>query len=64
MDSETRQCAVVDASGLAINLIVADSNTLPPEGCQLIDIAPDQPFDIGWTWDGSSFVDTNNLGST
>ena len=45
-------CAVVDANGVVVNIIVADVTDIPPEGCILVQI----PFcDIGYTWDGQRF---------
>jgi len=45
-------CAVINADGLVVNLIVAEPTDTPPEGCSLVLI----PFcDIGYTWDGQQF---------
>lgn len=46
-------CAVVNADGVVINMIVAEPTDVPPEGCTLIEI----PFcDIGYVWNGERFV--------
>lgn len=41
------RCAVIDSNNQLINMIVADVNDLPPEGCVLVEI-PD-----GMYWDGT-----------
>jgi hypothetical protein len=46
-------CAVVDANGIVINLIVAESTDIPPAGCTLVEIPH---CDIGYTWDGTRFT--------
>lgn len=52
-------CAVVQLSdGLVINKIVAEPTDLAPQGTQLI-IADNVSCDIGWTWDGTQFVNPN-----
>ena len=45
-------CAVVDANGLVVNLIVAEPTDVPPAGYQLV-LVP--ICDIGYTWDGTRF---------
>jgi hypothetical protein len=45
-------CAVVDANGVVVNIIVALPTITPPEGCTLI---PLYFADIGWLWDGTNF---------
>ena len=45
-------CAVVNADGVVVNLIVADVTDAPPAGCALVEIPA---CDIGWVWDGSRF---------
>lgn len=60
MDSEFRRCAVIDLNNMAVNLIIANSSSVPPDGCQLIDLQEGQPFDIGWIWDGSTFIEPEN----
>jgi len=45
-------CAVVNADGVVVNIIVAEPTDIPPEGCTLVLL----PFcDIGYTWDGKNF---------
>ena len=46
-------CAVVDSNGLVVNIIVAETTDVPPDGCTLVLI----PFcDIGYTWNGTNFI--------
>ena len=43
------RCAVVDeASGLVVNVIVAESSDLPPAGTVLTPLASVEPCDPGW----------------
>lgn len=45
-------CAVVDSTGLVVNIIVAEPTDTPPANCTLVEI----PFcDIGYIWDGTKF---------
>ena len=45
-------CAVVDSDGVVVNIIVAETTDVPPEGCTLVLI----PFcNIGYTCDGTNF---------
>ena len=54
------RCAVCQVSdGLAVNLIVASPSDLAPDGCMLVEIMNDQPFDIGWIWNGTEFINPN-----
>lgn len=46
--------------GLVINIIVADANDLPQDGCELISL-DDKYANIGWHWDGQKFVDPNTV---
>jgi hypothetical protein len=56
---ETR-CAVCRLSdGLVVNIIVAIPSDLPPIDCQLIEIMNEQLCDIGWYYDGTTFIDPN-----
>jgi hypothetical protein len=51
------RCAVVQLDdGLVINIIVAQPSNEPQIGCKLIEIASGEPCDIGWIWNGSTFV--------
>lgn len=44
-------CAVIDcATGVQVNLIVADSSDPPPDGCRLVEIPE------GYYWDGTDVV--------
>lgn len=50
-------CAVIDNTNTVINLIVADPIDTPPEGCSLV-FKPDNVFvDVGYTWNGTNFLD-------
>jgi hypothetical protein len=50
-------CAVVDSTNTVINLIVADPVDPPPSGC-ILAFKPDTIFvDLGYTWNGISFLD-------
>ena len=54
------RCAVCQLEdGLVVNVIVASSNDLAPDGCQLVEILNDQQCNIGWYFDGIGFVDPN-----
>jgi hypothetical protein len=56
---ETR-CAVCQLSdGLVVNIIMAVPSDPAQDGCQLVEVMNDQPCDIGWYWDGATFVDPN-----
>ena len=51
-------CAVCQLSdGLVLNIIVADPTDPAYDGTQLIFIADGVMCDIGWTWDGTTFID-------
>ena len=51
------RCAVVQlGDGLVVNIIVAQPSNEPQIGCKLIEIASGEPCDIGWGWNGSTFV--------
>jgi hypothetical protein len=53
-------CAVVDLnSNVVVNMIVAEVSDLAPEGTRLIEVTPDMAGHIGWTWDGTKFIDPN-----
>lgn len=54
------RCAVVRlVDGLVINIIMAQPADEPPIGCELIEIMNGQPCNIGWYWDGTTFIDPN-----
>ena len=56
-------CAVCQLSdGLVINIIEADPTDPAYEGTQLIEIVDEIRCDIGWTWDGTTFIDSNPNG--
>jgi len=51
-------CAVIQ-DGLVVNTIVAEPTDTPPEGCTLV-LIPDNVFvTIGFTHDGTNFIDFN-----
>jgi hypothetical protein len=53
------RCALVELStNLVINLIIADPSVDPsPDGFILISLSDEDPVGIGWTWDGTDFVE-------
>lgn len=53
------RCAVIDANGLIVNIIMAEPTDQAPVGCSLAGIDEGVFCDIGWTWDGNQFVDPN-----
>jgi len=51
------RCAVCQTpSGLVVNIIMADPTDLAPDGCFLVGISDDVWCDIGYTWDGNTFI--------
>ena len=49
-------CAVI-RNGIVFNTIVAEPTDIPPVGCSLV-LIPDNVFvTIGFTYDGSNFID-------
>lgn len=57
------RCAVCQISdGLVVNIIMASPSDLPPAECMLVEINDDQICDIGWTWDGTNFIEPSNTG--
>lgn len=62
MDTNTR-CAVVQLTdGLVVNIIMASVDDVAPENCELIEILPEQMCNIGWYYDGTTFIDPNPSG--
>lgn len=56
-EDNTTRCAVCQLSdGLVINTIMAIPTDLPPLDCQLIEIQYGQFCDIGWYYNGTTFV--------
>ena len=55
------RCALVEiSSGLVTNLIIADPVIDPsPDGFILIGLSDEDPVNIGWTWDGTEFINPN-----
>lgn len=63
MEGTETRCAVCQlVDGLVINIIMASPSDPAPDDCQLIEIMNDQPCNIGWYWDGTTFVDPNSPG--
>jgi hypothetical protein len=57
-------CAVCQLSdGLVVNIIVADPTDPAYDGTQLILIPDGVMCDIGWTWDGTTFINPNPDGA-
>lgn len=53
-------CAVVQSSdNVVINKIVAELTDLSPEGTYLVLISDGVMCDMGWTWNGTEFVNPN-----
>lgn len=51
-------CAVCRLSdGLVMNIIIANPSDPAPDGCQLVEVMTGQPCNIGWYWNGQTFVD-------
>lgn len=54
------QCAVVDsATSIVVNIIVAQPDDVPPEGCFLVALDDTTPCSIGWVYADGVFVDPN-----
>jgi hypothetical protein len=53
------KCAVINTENLIVNIIMAEPIDLAPQGCFLVGVEEDVFCDIGWSWDGTSFVDPN-----
>jgi hypothetical protein len=52
---ETR-CAVCRLSdGLILNIIIALTTDIPPDGCELVEVMNEQPCDIGWFYANGIF---------
>lgn len=55
-------CAVVQLSdNVVINMIVANPESLAPEGTQLILISENVMCNMGWIWNGTEFVNPNPI---
>ena len=54
------RCAVINATGDVVNIIMAEPTDLAPQGCVLVGVDDGVFCDIGWSWDGSNFVDPNS----
>ena len=58
-DFVDRICAVCRLSdGLIISIIIADSSYPAPEECELVEVMAGQECQLGWHWDGQSFIPT------
>lgn len=53
------RCAVIDANGLIVNIIMAEPTNQAPAGCSLVGIDEGVFCDIGWIWNGNQFIDPN-----
>lgn len=55
------RCAVCNLSdNVVINIIMADPNVDPaPDGTFLVGIQDGVECDIGWIWDGTTFINPN-----
>jgi hypothetical protein len=54
------RCACVDkATGLVINTIVAELTDPAPDHTYFIEIPEGVIASIGWTWNGTQFIDPN-----
>ena len=57
-------CAVVQLiDNVVVNKIVAEPTDLAPDGCYLVLIPDEVPCDMGWTWDGTNFIEPMNNGN-
>lgn len=51
------RCAVCQLTdGLVVNVVMADPTDLAPDACQLVEILDGVMCDIGWTYDGVTFI--------
>lgn len=46
------------SDGVVINLIVAEEDDIPPDGTRLVPVGDAQDCNIGWFFDGDSFINT------
>lgn len=53
------RCAVIDTNGIVVNIIMAEPTDLAPNECLLVGIEENIFCDIGWFWDGTSFIELN-----
>lgn len=53
------RCAVIDTNNKVINLIVAEPSDIPPQGCILVEAPTNLFVDMGYTWNGTNFIDLN-----
>lgn len=51
------RCAVVNGNNVIENIIMAEPTDPAPHGCVLIGIT--DFCDIGWIWNGSTFINPN-----
>jgi hypothetical protein len=55
-------CAVVDLNtNVVVNTIMAEVTDFVPNGYCMIEITPDMSGCVGWTWDGTKFIDPNPI---
>lgn len=55
-DQVEARCAVVDETGLVVNVIICLPSDLPPDGCTLIEVMNDQRCAPNYKWDGTEFI--------
>jgi hypothetical protein len=53
------RCAVINSENKVINIIVAEISDVPPEGCSLVETPFNLFVDMGFTWNGTNFIDLN-----
>ena len=51
-------CAYIQ-DNIVTNIIVADAGDSVPEGVTLVEITSETEIDIGWSWDGTVFINPN-----
>lgn len=52
------------SDGVVINVIIAEENDMPPDGTRLIPVLDWQQCNIGWFFDGNSFINPEADGLT
>lgn len=53
-------CAVCDKETKEVlNIIIAEASDLSPEGTFLVEVLNGVVCNIGWTWDGTNFINPN-----
>jgi hypothetical protein len=52
------KCAYIQ-DNIITNIILADVTDPVPEGVILVDVTDRTELEIGWTWDGTDFINPN-----